>query len=1093
MAGPIDAAGATRNPTRYAALTMGSRQMTGLDTQRSPYRDAKVPYVAAKYYSASRFDSIIDGINREITTRLTDKRRPGSSVFNNNTFPAINSFFSWNYVQNNQEIVRTLVDGADGTIYDATPGQKTALYTKSAGAGPARFLAVNTQLFIYDGVDTTKILQGGITWQANKNVDPGTLINQGAAPGVIYMALGGISLPIVATAVSGAGSSWQHLVYIDPTRIPAKFANLVGVNVTFSGLTHDTTLNGQTRPVDAILSSTLGILQVTTTTGAPQAYITDTGSGSTGNGVTGGSAPSFNPTRLSVTQDAGQQWKSYGTSVQETGLTVPTNPPTLTPIPPDRFWQQNTAFPVYTSLLDNNGNIEVVASIAGTNQSGASYPTWAAAPAQTQLVSTNVTGTPTGTGNVFGGIYQNTSANTELHSGWGMVVSGGGIAYFELLVGATNPPTQNVWGTTFSATVKAGTGGNGKLGFEFSVPPGWYYEMQAFGDVSPTPGGWFGSPLQPVSTGTTTPGGANAVTVDGGLTWYNLGQPGGWQGDAANAGIPSSCLLDSNGNLQWLFSGVGGVSGTTTPVWGTTLGATTVDGGLTWVCISTGGSGAALTYQSLQYAYSLHAIDGSVTTASPVAVIFGGILGDPDPLTPRLTVTANLGTLLSDTQFDQIWIWRTAQGQATLILEDQIPIDGLTTTFTYTEYGIPDTSATGGAQLNPFQAAPVASANNPPPSNMTAPTYYLQRQWGIVDNMVVYSGGPDTIVGNGSTSFPPLNEIPYPSQPIRLIPVTVQSGGLLVLTTDGVWIILGLGTSTSPFYTTPYYATVSVTGYNAIDVFNNQVHLMEANGKVSTLAIEYPFNPQTGYTEVGFPIGDQFRKVTTGGINATLYNPATAFLAWNVQSTNETAMYVADGAVGWFRMGILSDPESGLVWNTRAAIAGGTSAVQSIETSSGRKQLLIGPATSGPILMRDDTGTVYDDNGTPYPAWDAKGVNILCSTGQWAEVSHISSKSTAAGIRPIVSVLLNEIQPSPERPYNVLQLKEKSNDPPLNRRSRSVYSDRYVLAQNGVEDTGDCILTRFDYGSQAVGDELLDWAIYASVHDERQAEAEKPQ
>ena len=278
---------------------------------------------------------------------------------------------------------------------------------------------------------------------------------------------------------------------------------------------------------------------------------------------------------------------------------------------------------------------------------------------------------------------------------------------------------------------------------------------------------------------------------------------------------------------------------------------------------------------------------------------------------------------------------------------------------------------------------------------------HLKRNWYISNNTVGWTAGPDAVTGNGLTAAPPLNFIAFTGQPIWLKAVTVQNGGIIVGTTDGVWIILGDGTPGNGFAAWSYFASVSVSSWTAIDVYNNALFLMEANGKVSSLAVQYPFNPQTGYTEVGFPIGDQFVKVTTGGINAALYNPATAFLSWNVQSTGETGMYVADGAVGWFRMGIVQPPESGLIWSPRRAILGGTSAVQSVKTSPGKTQLLIGPAAPGPILCRDNTGTVWQDRpagvATGYPSWDAKGVNLLCSTGQWAETAHVSTKSEGRG------------------------------------------------------------------------------------------------
>src|SRR5215475_5829805 len=122
MPGPIQAAGAVPDQTKYAGLGMGARQFTGEWTQRSPYRDAAVEYLISKFYSGSRFDSILDGVNREISQRLTDRRRPGTTVYNSHAFPGMNSFFTWKYIQDGTEIIRILGDGVDGKIYDITAG-----------------------------------------------------------------------------------------------------------------------------------------------------------------------------------------------------------------------------------------------------------------------------------------------------------------------------------------------------------------------------------------------------------------------------------------------------------------------------------------------------------------------------------------------------------------------------------------------------------------------------------------------------------------------------------------------------------------------------------------------------------------------------------------------------------------------------------------------------------------------------------------------------------------------------------------------------------------------------------------------------------
>lgn len=964
MPGPLAAAGAISNPTRYAALTMQGEQFTGMCTQRSPYRDALTAYLVKKFYGGSRFDSIWDGLNREISAKLTDVRRPGSAVYNSNTIPPINSYFSWKYIQNGTELIRVLADCTDGTIRDITAGQLSTLITKSAGAGKARFLNVGTELFIGDGVDQSKILTGAITWSAGATIAPGTLIATGAAPGTMQMALGGITMTIVATQNLSPSGYW---IYFDPTAIPQNFANLNGASVTFSGLTTLTVLNGTTHTV-TVVSSTLGILAIASTSHAAGPVVTDTGQGTTGSGVTGGSPPAFSGTQYAVTADNGQQWKNYGSAAENWGLPAPLKAFTATPMNGSRYWRPNTLLSLYYAVLDGSQNVQVVINYTvgsgGIYQTGMQYPVW-------------------------------------------------------------TPSTA-------------------------AVP--------------------------------------NPQTIDGSSVWINCGPAGAWA--ASTAFNTFAAILDSNQNLQIVTNGGGGDSGGSAPTWATAIGTTTSDGALTWTCL---GPGVALTTASVQYSFSTTGIDGTVSTAAPVLTIQGPILGKASIL-GSASYLQLAGAFVFDQQQAYLDIWRTPQGQSPLLLEDQIGIDYVYpgTTFTYNELGIPDTTVNGGGALSAFVQAPIAHANDVPPVGLTGPVFHLQRVWGFVGNAVYYSNGPDAApsASNGNTGWPPLKRIAYQGNVIKLVPITVQNGGILVFTTSGVFIIVGTGTASNPFDSTKYCYKVNLAGYDALDVLGTEIFLMEANAKVSSLVIEYPFNPQSGYSEVGFLIGDQFKKVTTGGLNASLFTPASTYVSWNVQSSGETAMYVADGGGHWFRMSMVGQPEnSGILWSPIASVAGGSSAVQSVETSPGVFDLLIGPASSGPVLKRDTTGAVYGDNGTTYSAWDAKGVNLLCSTGQWTEVAHISAKSAAVGARPIVSVLLGEIAPSVQRPWNVLDV--TSPDPPDTPRSVSVYSDRYGLAQNGMADTGDCILTKFDYGSQAVADELLDWGIYASTEDERKEAAEK--
>jgi hypothetical protein len=975
MASALEQAGATREPSEYAALNM-ERYITGLWTQRSPLRDAAVPYLYEKFYSAGRSDSILDGINEEISARLTLIRRPGSSIYNNNDFTPINSFYPWKYIQNGAEVIRVIADSATTfNIFDATAGQKSTIATKSGFTPvPARFLGVNTELFFTTKFDAKKILASAKTWIANTQYNVGDFIVD-TNGNLQVIEANPESFTIADTAVIGLAGLGNFLVITLTTAAPTIPSNQTA---SFSGLTTRTALNGMTLQWVGLSAAVLDGLNLLPTqiafinpgftlaapaadTGTMVALVDEPG-------TSGSTQPTWSITVGNVTNDGGLvtgvNWTNFGSPVQNWGLTPPAKPiKTIVPDISTRYWTPGMitltggTFQVI-ALIDPNGNIQAIIGSTSTYQNGQNPPTW-------------------------------------------------------------------------NATV-------------------------------------------------------GALTYSGTAPWVNYGQIAPWiagftyGGGTSSTGVINPCVvLDTNGNLQAVQStSISGVSGASAPTWATAVGNTTTDGTVTWVNL---GPGSILWSGAIQYSYSTHSIDGSVSTAAPVKIIPSGGIGIAGNF--KFTLTAPLST---DPQVDQIWIWRTAQGQATLIFVDSIPNKGSGGNWTYVDV-IPDTSTTGQQALNPFIPAPIASSNNPPTMGMTGPVYHLNRVWAILNNTVVYSGGPDTITGNGNTAFPPLNEIPYLAQPIFLVPITVQNGGILVFTTDGVYIILGTGTASNPFYTTSYYPSVSVAGPYAFDVYNNSVFVMESNGKVSTLAVEYPFNPQTGYTEVGFPIGDQFQKVTTGGIATALYNPATAYISWNIGSSADTGMYVADGAVGWFRMSITNPPESGLLWAPRAAIMGGTSAVQSIETSPGIFRLLIGPTGAGPILFRDVTTNA--DDGTNFAApYATIGNVVLAEPGEVAEVTFITLDSILTGTAPTAAILLDEIAATINVPFNNLNV--TTADPPdiHVEASQTLYMQRFDTLQNGNGTKCRNMQLKISWAQENFPSELLAHAIYGAKHGERKSQ-----
>lgn len=151
MANAIQQNGGAAEPSSFAPLHT-NRMFTGLWTNRNPLSDASVSTNMEKYGLGLQ-DSIIAGINTELSSRLTLRRRCGTSVYNSQSFPPIRRFYPFNTFTLTDELVRVMAD-TDATVYDATgPSTKTAIWQKSAGAGPTFFLGIGNTLYFTNGVD----------------------------------------------------------------------------------------------------------------------------------------------------------------------------------------------------------------------------------------------------------------------------------------------------------------------------------------------------------------------------------------------------------------------------------------------------------------------------------------------------------------------------------------------------------------------------------------------------------------------------------------------------------------------------------------------------------------------------------------------------------------------------------------------------------------------------------------------------------------------------------------------------------------------------------------------------------------------------
>lgn len=1019
MASALSQAGATVEPSEFAPLTMDV-QFTGIWTQRSPLRDADVPYLYRKFYSASRFDSIIDGINREITAKLTLARRAGSSVYNSNTFPAGNSFYPFKWVQNQQEIIRLLYDGRDGVIYDATAGQKTALITKSVSAAKARFLGVGTTCYIGDGYETKKIIRSGLAWAATTPFSLDQFIVD--TNGNLQLALGAQTATITA-------------IQILSNVCTVFFSSAAGIdipkntNLTFAGLTVVTALNGTTQAATTVIGST----QISFAFTNPNvSFSVETGTATTGTGITAGVQPTWATSVGAITQDGGLQWECRGSSVQNWGGAGPTIAPTVTQAPAPSIypaWAASTWYSPLFVIFDAANHMQQL-TVAGTTGSGT--PTWN-------------------------------------HSGG--TTTDGTCTWQDLGLGAWAALTSYALGTILSVSFT------------------YYITVPEYDDY----GNYIGSYQQAVTTDSliqcTTAGtsgsfqpawsnGGGTTTQDGSAIWttrisWNPGSAPAWPGATQKASLATQ-ILDANNNIESVQSY--GESGGSAPAWAG-QSSYTVDGvnGLVWLNI--GPFGKANT-GAWKWAFSgLNTITGEIT--------------NPSPISNSIIVSAGKqavlqGNGLLDSQFDTLILWRTAQAGSSLLYEDQFPNPGAGT-WIYTD-------TTPDNLLIAQEAAPgsilVSSLCTPPPSTATAPEYHCGRIFLIDGSYVRYSGGPDTTVGNGNSAFPPLNYFQLPEQPIRLKSVTVSGGGLIVMCVANTYIILGDGTDASPFLPPRMYMEgAGIMNYDAMCMRGTTIYGLSNKLK------GFSFDPANGEVEIGFPIGDQFKQVTTGGITSTLYSPSSAYVTWHEKTSGDTGLYFADGAVGWFRWSPTAPPESGSLWSPRAAIYNGTSAVQSVETAPGVFNLLIAPASSGTIRMRDTSVNAdWDDvNGVyqGYASWDVKGSIGLCETGEVAEIAHISLKSVAVGSRPIVSLLIDEIAAGVtvegrSSAWDTLSLDDGHHeDPPNLEPSITMFSDRYKASSTAKTPKCENFLLKIDYGTQQVADELLKFSVFGAVYKER--------
>lgn len=358
MANAIQQAGGASEPSSFAPLHT-NRMFTGLWTNRNPLSDASVSTNMEKYGLGLQ-DSIITGLNTELSSQLTLRRRRGTSVYNSQIFPPITRFYPFNTFTLTDELIRVMADTAS-TVYDATgPNTQNPIWQKSAAAvgKPTFFYGLGNTLYFTNGVDNK---QWNYTSNAVSNwgiVAPTTapLATQAPRPNPPPS-----RQPDTAYETHNA---YRNGMILNDTNGNAQVFAGTGVTgsaqPTWNATSGGTTTDGTVTWTNAGSSSWL----------ANHAY-------AVGSIVIGEALPSVNNYTF-VAMNAGTSGATRPNWVAGTGLQVSDGGITWINIGPMLIWASigpGVTITSTTQILDGNGNLQSVQQSGVTTASG-TQPTW---------------------------------------------------------------------------------------------------------------------------------------------------------------------------------------------------------------------------------------------------------------------------------------------------------------------------------------------------------------------------------------------------------------------------------------------------------------------------------------------------------------------------------------------------------------------------------------------------------------------------------------------------------------------------------------------------------------------------------------------
>jgi len=1039
-----------------------SKALHGEITNRFAFQDPSA-FVIERFYGGYQ-DCLLGGSNVEISPRNTWIRRPGCTAYTTFNFPTPPlGGFSFN-----KNGVFTLYVDTATNIYSVTPTSGTSVFTKAAGAGQASYLQLGSTLFIADGVDAIKIINGKF-WNWG-------IVGPPTAPNVVVTASGAAAVPWTAATIYtttgllvDSNGNVQQLVSVNANGSQSATATLgtsgngqPSWNQTPGGTTTESSGTPITwtnkGPIVAWAANTTYNDLTTGGTLLNPAVIYDPASNSCYVGDTQGQPFTSGSVRPGFTGTFGQKLKDNNGYWFCIG--VPKTP---------ALWQPSTVYPLLGSVSSNNSVSSICepqtpqvagvgtstpqltfiqTSSGGTSGTGGTAPKWA-----------TITGTLTPDNqlswlNLGSATWTANTAYAQWSQGKNFVFSVIKDQNNNLQVcitGGTSATIEPSTVFTLSAAANASAGNTSYTGtFSPVIPTSSTVVIAGF--TNPANNGTFtvvscnattlvvnnpaGVAETHAGTATFNPWGTlyGSNTTDGSVIWVCVGVSLSW---AANtqwylplAGFIApqptdpyggAEVIDSNGNIEIAINN--GKSGAVHPAWATGLGAQTTDGvgSLTWINQGPASTNSLAFSSGFGYVYAFKsrtATDFFVTNipnglTTPLGPPTGSADGSISTASPifKMPTGPNAGAVIQlsgvgslDPQVDTIVIYRSTDGF------QGGPYLELTE--------IPNPQPVNGVagtwsfndffpdvDLNNLIEADVIGLNDPPPAGLTNLAYHFGRIWGSVQNIVYASSGPDIPPDNGNGLTGWGPANNFPlTSPVSKLLAPLT--GLLAFTTTDEWTIAG-GPAITQFFPSITRAGVGLLSTNAIASLGAEIVLFTADRRLLA------FIPGAGETNVGWYVQDQFQG----------YDPSKVYVTLH-ENGIDRGIFVGNGSTTYKRVVLHSQPNNDMVWDTTATITGGCGMLQSIQTAAGVRSLLIGgTSNSQPLLFRDIT--TNQDNGTPYTANYIVAPGPICHDGEMAELGFITWTGPRVGTAPTISYLLNETTGTFQ------QFASSVNDPPL--------------------------------------------------------------